>query len=349
MSNMPSNALNDAIAAARAGRRDDAARMLRDIVDDDPHNADAWIWLAGVTPDLHEQRASLERALEIAPGNRRAQQGMAWLRDNHPELWSSASGVRSLAERSTPPYEQTAAPGAAVYDAPTEAMPIIEPQRPPQNGAFVVPPEQTDQMPAYTPPGSAPTGGPNTDRMAVPPAAPTAVRDSRGNLSRWLLIFIWLFGFGAVATIAALTIVNPSQIATTIKSAVDPVLRPFELQIADAEIQRNILWYTIGLIALAVVDFVIVLGLMFRARWSWIVNLLVALLIVAGTAGLMTLAATTPPAEPRGLVGTVVAWLPLVGLALFALIFFVLSLTSRRQFFRPKLRPRHQPVQAYGR
>lgn len=347
MSNMSSSALNDAIAAARAGRRDDAARMLRDIVDDEPNNTDAWVWLAGVTPDLQEQRDSLERAIELDPGNRRAQQGMLWLRDNHPELWSGASGARSIAERSTPSYEQSAVPSAQVYDAPTEAMPVIESQRLP-NEAFVVPPEQTDRMPVYTPPGAAPTG-PGTDRMAVPPAASTAMRDSRGNLSRWLLVIIWLFGFGAVATIAALTILSPLQTSTNIKSFADPVLRPYELQIADAEIQRNILWYTIGLIALAVVDFLIVLGLMFRARWSWIVNLLISLLVVAGTAGLITLAATTAPSEPRSLVGTVMAWLPLIGLALFALVYFILSLTSRRPFFRPKLHPRQQPVQAYGR
>ncbi len=348
MSNMPSKELNDAIAAARAGRRDDAARMLRDIVDDEPNNADALIWLAGVTPDLDEQRELLERALEIAPGNRRAQQGMAWLRDNHPELWSSSGGARSITERSTPPYEQTAVPSTAASDAPTEMMPVVDPQRPPQSDAFVVPPEQTDQMPAYTPPGSAPTGG-YTDRMAVPPAAPAAIRDSRGNLSRWLLVIVWLFGFGAVATIAALTILSPLLTATNIKATVDPVLRPYELQIADGEIQRNMLWYTIGLIALAVADFMIILGLMFRARWAWIVNLLVALLVVAGTVGLMTLAATTVPSVPRSLIGTIVAWLPLVGLGLFALIYLILSVTSRRPFFRPKLHPRSQPVQAYGR
>lgn len=353
MSNMPSSALNEAIAAARAGRREDAARMLRDVVVDEPSNADAWIWLAGVTPDLDEQRRSLDRALDIAPDNRRAQQGMAWLRDNHPELFESTTGARSIAERSTPPFEQTAAPSASVYEAPTEAMPVIEPQRPIQRDAFVVPPDQTDRMPAYTPPGSSPTappdGGPNTDRMAVPPAAPAAVRDSRGSLSRWLLIVLWLAGFGAVATIAALTILEPLRVSENIKAFVDPVLRPYQLQIAADEIQGNMLWYTIGLIALAVVDFAIVLGLLFRARWSWIVNLLVALAIAAGTAGLITLAATTPPAQPRGLVESVLAWLPLIGLALFVLLFLVLSLTSRRPFFRPKLRPRHQTVQAYGR
>ena len=57
-----------------------------------------------------------------------------------------------------------------------------------------------------------------------------------------------------------------------------------------------------------------------------------ALLVVAGTVGLMTLAATTVPSVPRSLIGTIVAWLPLVGLGLFALIYLILSVTSRRPF-----------------
>lgn len=79
--------LTQAIADARAGRRDDAARHLRQIVNNDPGNVDAWIWLGGTATDVQEQRRALERALALDPGNARAQQGLRWLRTTAPQAF----------------------------------------------------------------------------------------------------------------------------------------------------------------------------------------------------------------------------------------------------------------------
>jgi len=79
--------LTQAIADARAGRREDAARQLRHIVNNDPSNVDAWIWLGGTATDVQEQRRALERALALAPDNGRAQQGLRWLRSTAPQAF----------------------------------------------------------------------------------------------------------------------------------------------------------------------------------------------------------------------------------------------------------------------
>jgi tetratricopeptide (TPR) repeat protein len=102
--------LTQAIADARAGRRDDAARYLRQIVNNDPGNVDAWIWLGGTATDVQEQRRALERALALDPNNGRAQQGLRWLRTTAPQAFE---------------------PPAPPAPSPSAAAPAIAPQ--PQN------------------------------------------------------------------------------------------------------------------------------------------------------------------------------------------------------------------------
>lgn len=386
MTNTPSS-LSDAIAAARAGRRDDAARMLRTVVDREPFNADAWVWLAGVTSDFREQRSALERAVAIDPSNQRAQQGLSWLRHSHPEVFDApdSSATRPLRERTTPSYEQPTIASstidddsaARVYDAPTTAastptaydqysaatqpMPTYDqPRSTATPEPFVIPDDSTARMPAYTP--NAPSGysqntppsytpaaatstyapvppppaytPSSTDRMQTvpPPATAEKVRyDNRGNASRWLLLLIWLFGFGASATLAALIILYPDSFEGFARSIIDPLLRPIGFQLSFGGQQAiAALIGTLSLIAIAVFDFIIILGMLFRGRWAWVLNLLIALLVVAGTVALFVLAFMFNTPSTFDL-------LPLVGLAVFVLIYFILSLTSRRAFFRRRV------------
>ncbi len=99
--------LTQAIADARAGRRDDAARQLRQIVNNEPGNVDAWIWLGGTATDVQEQRRALERALALAPDNGRAQQGLRWLRTTAPHAFE-------------PPAPESPAPSAAAPATPLQ-------------------------------------------------------------------------------------------------------------------------------------------------------------------------------------------------------------------------------------
>lgn len=381
MSNNTNTSLADAIAAARAGRRDEATRMLRQLVSADPFNVDAWVWLGGIATEPQEQRSALEHAVSIAPHNQRAQQGLAWLRQSHPELFSETVAPRT--ERATPSYQQSATTitaddqpgGAAIYEVPdrprpneaaTQAFALPAGPQPRPNEAatqayavpartepepvyaqsqFVAPPSQTDRMTAVPSTTYQQPARPAqydsvgyTDRMAVAPPAvaasePAERYDGRGNISRWLLLLIWLFSFGAVATVAALTIMDPSRF----EGLVQPLLAQFGLRLIPSDIQMTAFVTSIVLIAVAILDAMVILGLLLRGRWAWVVNLLVALLVTTGT---IVLAATYFALVPQMLTpGVQVA---LGSLGVFTLIYLVLSLTSRRAFFR-------RPVQqSYG-
>ncbi len=68
--------LQQGIAAAKAGDRNTARRLLEEVVDSDPDNELAWIWLASAVTNLKERRACLQRVLQINPQNRRAQEAL---------------------------------------------------------------------------------------------------------------------------------------------------------------------------------------------------------------------------------------------------------------------------------
>ncbi len=78
--------LQDAIAAARSGQREQAQLMLHRIVADEPANVDAWLWLGGVEVDPAAQYRALERVVALDPSNERAAQGLYWLDKQYPNL-----------------------------------------------------------------------------------------------------------------------------------------------------------------------------------------------------------------------------------------------------------------------
>jgi hypothetical protein len=357
--------LDQAIAAARAGRRDDAIRMLRQIVADNPFNADAWVWLGGIATDPREQRAALEQALAITPDNQRAQQGLSWLRQTHPAIFEQAAATRTLEQRATPSYEQQAtyqtqadatpqsraavydmpaqstpynAPTQAVpvqqaYDAPTQAMPTYRAQ---SDAALVQPTHQTDRMSTFTPLNSTVVDAGSTNRMAaVPaPAAPATVmyrRTPGASLARWLVLLTWIFSFGAVATSAAVLWAFPNLF----QGAVQPFLALFRLQLVPADVPTTTFITTVALTALAVFDLMMILGLIFRSRVAWGINAVIATMIMLGAAALVGLAAAgLTPFSTGGFSFSTQAEQILGGLLAFTVVFFVLSLASRRAFFR---------------
>jgi lipoprotein-anchoring transpeptidase ErfK/SrfK len=72
------------IAAARSGDRALARRCFRQIVELDPGNEAAWMWLAGLSDDPRASLAYLSRVLEINPANSRAKAGLRWARRRLP-------------------------------------------------------------------------------------------------------------------------------------------------------------------------------------------------------------------------------------------------------------------------
>ncbi len=72
-------ALQDAITLAQSGQRTEARRLLEQVVELDPGQAVAWMWLATVSTNRDERIEFLERALTIDPANTTAQEAYAQL------------------------------------------------------------------------------------------------------------------------------------------------------------------------------------------------------------------------------------------------------------------------------
>ncbi len=65
-----------AVAAFKAGRRDEARNLLMDIVDKDERHEQAWLYLSALVETVEEQQICLENVLEISPNNDRARKGL---------------------------------------------------------------------------------------------------------------------------------------------------------------------------------------------------------------------------------------------------------------------------------
>ncbi|MGC8838945.1 MAG: L,D-transpeptidase family protein [Anaerolineae bacterium] len=68
------------VRAALAGRVEQARRCFQNLVAADPQNAEAWLWLAVLTPNTWEALSCLTRALDLAPQDALARQALRWVR-----------------------------------------------------------------------------------------------------------------------------------------------------------------------------------------------------------------------------------------------------------------------------
>ncbi|NDJ84372.1 MAG: hypothetical protein GYB66_00660 [Chloroflexi bacterium] len=74
------------IQLAQAGRRPEALEYLRQSVRSEAPDPEVWLWLAHVTPDIHEYRYSVERALVLSPNHPVGRQMQATLYQQYPQL-----------------------------------------------------------------------------------------------------------------------------------------------------------------------------------------------------------------------------------------------------------------------
>jgi hypothetical protein len=75
-----STLVQQGIAAAKRGRREEARRLLMRAVELDDHNERAWLWLSGVAEGIEDQIICLENVLVINPANTPAERGLRQLR-----------------------------------------------------------------------------------------------------------------------------------------------------------------------------------------------------------------------------------------------------------------------------
>ncbi|NWG22503.1 MAG: tetratricopeptide repeat protein [Chloroflexi bacterium] len=65
--------------ALSEGRRDEAQRLLLQVIEQDDQNEQAWLWLSGAVDDPADQQVALENVLAINPRNAAAHAGLTWL------------------------------------------------------------------------------------------------------------------------------------------------------------------------------------------------------------------------------------------------------------------------------
>jgi hypothetical protein len=77
---------------ARAGDSQQARILIRDIIEEDPNNADAWFIASQLEPIVDRQRLFLQKAIVANPNHRKAREALAALEDQEPfsELYSLA-------------------------------------------------------------------------------------------------------------------------------------------------------------------------------------------------------------------------------------------------------------------
>lgn len=71
--------LEQAIALAQAGEREEARRLLLQAISEDPTHISAWLWLATVAADQTERVNALQRVLELDPTHRTARAALEQL------------------------------------------------------------------------------------------------------------------------------------------------------------------------------------------------------------------------------------------------------------------------------
>ncbi len=91
--------LEQAIAKIKAGDKFTGREYLADILQNDPQNEKAWLWLAATVESEERRRYCLERVLEINPANKAAQRGLATL---PPRPVSASKEVRRPDEPAGP-------------------------------------------------------------------------------------------------------------------------------------------------------------------------------------------------------------------------------------------------------
>lgn len=94
--------VREGIAAAKAGRKDEARALLSKAVDLNPYHSEGWLWLSGVMESDDDQRTCLENVLTIDPTNQRALQGLDYLKKKKSGGGSSFSQP-SFADTAPPP------------------------------------------------------------------------------------------------------------------------------------------------------------------------------------------------------------------------------------------------------
>lgn len=171
--------LHDAVQLAQAGERQEARRLLWQVVQSEPNNEIAWLWLASVAADLPEYERALTEVLRVNPGNQQARQLLAQFREQY--------GVAPAAQAPAPsPYTPQPSP----QTPPPGYYPPAQPQPP---AAYGYPAAPGPYAPEYPPPAPAPQPAPAARGSRFPGCLLPMGCGCGGGCLRGCLLTLFLF------------------------------------------------------------------------------------------------------------------------------------------------------------
>lgn len=115
-------------AALKAGDKAKARQIFKSIVQKDPRNENAWLWLAGAVDSDFERAMYLEKALAINPMNAKAKQALDRLAVSTPPAISD-NPVQPSPLKQAPPLADPSIPAIPILEA-VKAPVIIKKSRP---------------------------------------------------------------------------------------------------------------------------------------------------------------------------------------------------------------------------
>jgi tetratricopeptide (TPR) repeat protein len=281
--------LQQAIAAANAGQRAEARRILTQLVEEDERNEQAWLWLAGVVENPADVRVCLENVLELNPNNERAQRGLAWLDQQEKRQAEVGRSQAAIGAGERGPVVETfrptqGAPSSRVsLDPPmpevrVPATPPPAPPAPQPQLAQRVRPFETDDTPRSAEPDNPCPycGAPTvlTQRRCLKCKNSLEIRDhprEKRSLALSILSALWMLD-GALVVLASLGIFALAVLAYQAGN------QPGTAQGSLAG--GPVVLATIGFVVLLFGVFRISVGRALRARAAWAYYLAAALSVV---------------------------------------------------------------------
>ncbi len=121
-----SSQLHQAVGLAQSGQTEEARQLLRQVVQADPANEVAWLWLASVAADQPEYVRALQEVLRINPNNQQAQQLLAEFQQQYGSEVAPAP-VPPPADQPEP--RVSTPPPAAPYQSQPPSTPPPQPER----------------------------------------------------------------------------------------------------------------------------------------------------------------------------------------------------------------------------
>lgn len=147
----PQVALSEAVTAAKLGQRHLARKLLGEIIERDPRNESAWLWVAALSEEKEQAVQALGRVLDINPNNQQALSALAFARLQEsgarfrkgPEGAPAAQRDNGRGPAQAGPVVPPAAPAGGVKPAPAWTCPLCsapsaqQERRCPRCGALV--------------------------------------------------------------------------------------------------------------------------------------------------------------------------------------------------------------------